>query len=294
MFDDFIQWFNEDVGEQELNGPVHLDLDFSFERHFVHPRQEPGVRMSSLGKPAMLIALQKLGYIEPDPKGKLRYIFFLGDVFENVLGKMLEAYGYNVLSDQTVNPDDTKVKWRGITGHYDFVVEVDGVPTLVEAKTMSANYARTFRQMPNDDRGYLTQLALYSAATGLPAVWLCMDKGSGEIFQVTPNPVLLQQALLRAEKVLDRLGEVETLEDAFRVFRPPPGRPEVYRKQETGRLLVPQSLSWSPFKTALYKITQDINGYNKMTDYVEDYADAEHARQELQFLVETGKVVKDA
>lgn len=290
-FDGFIEWFNNEIGSEELAGPVHLDLDFSFERHFVHERQASGVRMSSLGKPAIVTALQKLGYYEPEPRGKLRYIFFLGDVFENVLGELMKSYGYKVLTDQTKHPEDTYVEWNGLGGHYDFTVEVDGQPILVEAKTMSGNYARTFRNYPNDDRGYMTQLGLYTAATGLPGAWICMDKSTGEIFEVVPDS--FDATLDRAGKVLDRLEHVSTVEDVFNYFRPPPGKQEIYQKQPSGKLLVPQSMAWSSYKTAVYRLTQEPNGYGKMTDYIEDAADAEFAEIELDYLVETGVLCKE-
>jgi hypothetical protein len=287
VFQDFCNWFNNEIGS-ELEDHVQLGLDAAFERHYKEERQKPGLRMSALGKPAMVTALQKLGYYEPEPKGHLRYIFFLGDVFENVLGVLLEAYGYKILADQTKHPEDTAVTWNGLKGHFDYLVEVDGQPILIEAKTMSGNYARQFYKEPNDDRGYITQLALYSAATGHPAVWLCMDKSTGLLTQVNPDIPYLDDALQRAENVMGRLEQVNTIADVFSLFRPPPGRPEIFQRQETGKLLVPTSMSFSPYKNAVYKLDQGNNGYNKPTDYIYDYGDAEHAEQELKRLVEIG------
>jgi hypothetical protein len=287
VFQDFCNWFNEEIGS-EIEQRVQLGLDAAFERHYREERQKPGLRMSSLGKPALITALQKLGYYEPEPKGHLRYIFFLGDVFENVLGVLLEEYGYKILADQTKHPEDTAVEWRGLKGHFDYLVEIDGNPVLVEAKTMSGNYARQFYKEPNDDRGYVTQLALYSAATGYPAVWLCMDKSDGKMTEVLPDVPYLDDALDRASNVLNRLEGMESLEDAFNLFRPPPARPEVFQREETGRYLVPASLSFSPYKSAIYKLDTAFNGYNKLTDYVYAYGDAEHAEGELARLVSSG------
>ena len=288
MFEDFCNWFNNDIGS-EIEDHVNLGLDAAFERHYKEERQKPGMRMSALGKPAMVTALQKLGYYEPEPRGHLRYIFFLGDVFENVLGELFKAYGYKVIADQTKHPEDTKVTWNGLGGHFDYMIDVDGHKVLIEAKTMSGNYARQFLKEPNDDRGYITQLALYRAALGNPlAAWLIMDKSTGLMHVVWPDLPYLDDALERAQKVMERLERVETLEDVFRLFRPPPGRPEVYQRQETGRYLVPTSMSFSPYKSAVYKLTQEPNGYNKMTDYVYAYGDAKHAKDRLDALVESG------
>lgn len=292
-FDGFVDWFNNDMGTEDLVVPVNLGLDESFSRHFAQHRQKPGVRMSSLGKPAIITALQKLGYFEPEPKGKLKYIFFQGDVFENVLGTLLENYGHKVVVDQTANPEDTLVEWNGVTGHYDFIVNVGGQDVLVEAKTMSGNYSRTFKDYPDDDRGYVTQLALYAYTTGLPCTWLCYDKNASEMFEVVPDPLLLASARERAERVVKRLGHVNTIEDVFQYFRPPPGRNEVFQKQESGRLLIPQSMAWSPYKSVVYKLSEEPNGYNKPTNYIHEYADAEHAQKELDFLVDNGVLYKE-
>lgn len=291
-FQSFCDWFNAKVGgDLEFDGT--LDLDSSFRRHFTQERQKPGVRMSNLGKPAIVSALYKLGYSEPEPKGMLRYIFFLGDVFENALEVFLANYGFKIIATQMHDPNATRVHWNGLTGHFDFIVEdVNGNQTLIEAKTMSGNYSRTFQSSPNDDRGYLTQLALYTDATGIPGMWLCMDKSTGMIFPVEPNPGVLQASLLRADKVLQRLQSINSLEDVITKFKAPPvNREEVYQKQGTGRYFVPQSMAYSPFKSAVYKISSLENGYGKMTDYVEGYADVEHMRNELDFLVGTGKLV---
>jgi hypothetical protein len=292
LFQDFVDWFNNEIGS-ELTDHVGLGLDAAFERHFKEERQKPGVRMSSMGKPALVTALQKLGYYEPEPKGHLRYIFFLGDVFENVLGVLLEAYGYKILADQTKHPEDTAVEWGGLKGHFDYLVEIDGKPVVVEAKTMSGNYARQFYKEPNDDRGYITQLALYSAATGHPAVWLCMDKSDGKMTEVLPDVPYMVDAVERAKEVLDRLDGMESLEDAFNLFRPPPARPEVFQRQETGKHLVPTSMSFSPYKSAVYKLSPAFNGYNKLTDYVYAYGDAEHAEEELKGLVARGELYRE-
>lgn len=284
IFEEFTDWWNNDVGaDVEFGGDDSLALDQSFTRHFVEGRQKPGVRMSNLGKPAVITALMKLGYTEPDPKGKLRYIFYLGDVFENTLEYFLKSYGFTIVSSQG------QVKWKyNLTGHYDFIVEKDGQQVLVEAKTMSANYSRVFQQNPNDDRGYLTQMALYQNCLQLPSVWLCLDKGSGEMFSVDANPGILYERLLRAENVLKRLQNVRDLSDVLTAFKAPPPRPEIFKGEPSGKYLLPQSIAYSPFTPAIYKLSQGSNGYGKPTTYVDDVADTEYMRRQLEVLVQEG------
>lgn len=291
VFQGFCEWFNEEVGG-DLDFEGTLGLDDSFKRHFTEERQKPGVRMSNLGKPAIVSALYQLGYSEPEPRGMLRYIFFLGDVFENALEVFMRNYGFKIISSQTSDPEDTLVNWNGLPGHYDFIVEdKHGIQTLVEAKTMSGNYSRTFRTNPDDDRGYLTQLALYADAKKLPGMWICMDKSTGMIFPVQPNPLVLKERRVRARQVLSRLNKVKSLDDVLTNFKAPPPRPEVYRGNESGKMLVPQSMAWSPFKTVVYKLTDAFNGYNKTTTYVNSMADVDHMKEELDFLVENGTLI---
>lgn len=293
---DFVNWINKEVGGEGplpelLNASYGEAMSQSLHRHFAEDRQKGGVRMSNLGKPATLLALAKLGYVEPEPKGKSRFIFHLGDVFENFLEVMLQAYGIEILDSQQ------EVNFMGIIGHLDYIIKspVTGKPVIVEAKTMSQNYSRLFSQKTDDDRGYVTQLALYANGTGLDATWICFNKGTSELFEVETNPGLFVVSLVRAQDVLNRLANVNTLEDVLHTsggyFRPPPPQEEKYKGQLTGKRLLPVTFKLSPFKSVLYKITEGMNGYKKDTLYVDDYADVEHMRRELDFLVDTGQLI---
>jgi hypothetical protein len=296
---DFTDWMNNRVGG---NGPLpnllHDDygaaLSDSLRKHFAEDRQKGGLRMSSIGKPATLLALAKLGYVEPEPRGKSRIIFHLGDVFENLLEVLMQSYGIEVLESQT------EVKHLGLTGHLDYVIKspVTGEPVIVEAKTMSPNYTRIFKREQNNDRGYVTQLAMYSAAKNMPATWVCFDKGTAETFEVQTNPGAFQAALEKAEDVIARLGQVQSLEDILHTsggyFRAPPPLPEKYRGKMTGNHLVPTQLKMSPFRFALYNIVEGINGYNKPTQYVDGFKTYEEMRETLGRLVQNGEVIYDA
>jgi hypothetical protein len=289
---EFLQWVNEDVGgdidhiEDEYYGRTMKD---SLTRHYVQDRQKGGVRMSNLGKPAVLLALAKLGYVEPEPRGKSRFIFHVGDMFENWLEVMMRAYGIDILELQPT------LTHMGITGHADYIIKCPhcDVPLLLEAKTMSANYFRQFSREPNEDRGYITQLAMYQAATGLDCAWMCLDKGNNTVFEVTPNFGQFQAALHRAQKVIDRVSKVQSEDDVLSLFRPPPPRPEVFQKVPTGDYILPTALSFSPFRHALYKLSTRNNNYNKMTTYVDDYADTQYMKEQLDKLVQEGVIYKN-
>src|SRR5215217_1359678 len=166
---DFCNWLNNEVGG---NGPLpnllHDDygaaLAGSLNKHFAEDRERGGLRMSSIGKPATLLALAKLGYSEPEPRGKSRIIFHIGDVFENLLEVLMQSYGIEILESQT------ELSLFGLTGHLDYVIRspVTGEPIVVEAKTMNSNYTRKWKKTQDNDRGYVTQLAMYTAARKLP------------------------------------------------------------------------------------------------------------------------------
>lgn len=290
---DFLKYMNEEVGgtgplPDLTHGSYGNEMGDSLGRHFAEDRQRGGLRMSNLGKPSAVLALAKLGYIEPEPKGKSRLIFHMGDMFENFLEVMMLNYGIEVLESQT------ELKWGGITGHLDFVIKspVTGEPVIVEAKTMSDNYARMFTRELNDHRGYISQLAMYRAAKGdIDATWCCLNKGNAEMFEIVPEYPMFDYALNRATKVIAGVNNVKSLEDVLDMFQLPPGRPERYKNKETGRMLLNPAISFSPFATALYKITEDTNGYGKTTKYVDGPADIEHLREELAFLVDIGKVI---
>lgn len=290
---DFVEWLNSDVGGNGplpnlLHGDYGVAMADSLSRHFAEDRQKGGVRMSNLGKPATLLALAKLGYIEPEPKGKSRLIFHMGDMYENFLEILMQAYGIEILDSQR------ELEWKyGLTGHLDYIIKspVTGKPLIVEAKTMSDNYARLFSRRQDDDRGYITQLGLYSTCTGYDSTWLCLNKGNATTFEIETNPGLFMAALERAEKVMERLQEVNTLDDVLAKFRPPPPQKEVYQRKETGDYLLPMNFRWSPFRNALYKTYEQDNNYGKPTIYVEGYADTEHMKRELDKLVDSGMVM---
>jgi hypothetical protein len=284
MLDEFCYWFNNEA-HGGLYSENYPSFDQAYQRHYVEDREHSGVRASNLGKPAMITALQKLGYSEPAPKGNLLYTFMLGDVFEITAEALLLARGFEVKESQGT------IDWNGIKGHFDFIVHDGDQDFIIEAKTMSGNYARQFRQNPNDDRGYLTQLSLYSAARDLPAAWLCLDKSNQEMFAIPLAEDVKRKALQRALNVKERLDRVETIEDVFRYFVAPPGREEIYQRQPTGKKLVPSSLAWSPYKSVVYILTDDFNGYGKPTKYIDRQATAEHAKEELEFLVSTGALI---
>jgi len=262
---DFIEKYNtstKDVPSDFLN---QLAIDYgqactnSLLRQFTQSAPQPGgLRVSSLGKPAVLQALSKFGYHGDGFSTPLHHVFHLGDVFEEFVIFQLRRLGYTVTDEQK------EVDFMGVPGHIDLVC--DG--WLVEVKTMSDGYFKQFTKFPNDERGYLTQLAIYAYCTNKEPIWLCFNKGTGEMSLVRPTKFYLDQAVIRAQTIIPLLQGLTDVLETFDVFDAPPPVPEVFKKEETGKLLIPKSMAYSPYLEVFYDIEEELNGYNKPTRYV--------------------------
>lgn len=288
----------------------------SIVRQYVGDRandRRPNLRVSSIGKPAVLGALglphiqRELATLQaelperttPDDEQakiteRLRLIFHTGDWFEAWVAFQLDRLGY----ERVAIPDDKlseDLQWRveynvpgldvPVVGHLDHVVELgDGERLILEVKTMSDSYWRQFTGAGykfkddnlvtdggDDDRGYMTQLALYMEATGYDGAWLALNKATSQMALVYPDPDDLAAARTRANKVALALSKVKTLSDVYTLLKAPPGVPEVYKRKATGRLLLPTSMKYSGVAELFYDIRVEKNGYGKLTEYVGDF-----------------------
>lgn len=301
---EFVEWLNESIcsGEDGLEEVVWRrygeQVGQSLQRHYQKEREDrDGLRLSELGKPAVVQALKRLGYREPPPKGSLLFIFHLGDIFEHFVGEMMRVYGFEILADQ-MEEDKTLVEFEGVKGHFDYLVREpkSGKRLLVEVKTMSSAYAQRFRLRPDDERGYVTQLACYHHALSDEldsAWWLCLDKGSGQVFCVEGFEGLFEGALYRAREVISRMEYISSEEDILRYFQAPPPTPEVYYRQQTGKYMLPPSMRYSPFAEAFYELAPGVNGYGKERIYVEGLKDAKAMQRALRTLVDNGRILHD-
>lgn len=252
----------------------------SFMKQFVLPRpvEQPFLRVSQLGKPAVLQALSLLGYTKDgDHTTKLRHIFHTGDVFESYV------VAYMRFMDWSVQRQQEELEFLGVKGHIDGVLNIPGCgSTLLEFKTMSQNYFSAFTKAPNDDRGYITQLAIYSAVLELPAVWCVINKGTHEVRLIEPEQEDLDAALARAVRIIPKLKQVKTLEDVVTLFKAPPAEEELYRGKATGEYKVPESMRYSPFRYAFYDIRAGKSKGGAYREYVVGERSREQALEKLQ------------
>lgn len=243
------------------------------------------LRASTLGQPSVVQAMKVLGYDNKVPgvgtENRLSRLFMDGHVFEAEIIAHMEAYpGFSVVDQQR------EIEFEGVFGHIDGVVDTGHGKVLIEAKTMSPYYFDKFIKEPNDVRGYVTQLAIYTEALGLPGVWICKNKATSQVAMVIPNEEELVEARYRAHLLVPLLRKIETFEDIFEVFQAPEPVEEVCKKKATGRFLVPEEMRYNPWRYVFYDITKERNCYSKYTEYAIQLSSMEHAREKLDVILE--------
>lgn len=245
------------------------------------------VSMSQLGKPVVLQWLHKHYPVEERMTGRLRYIFSVGDFFEQLVLDVCVSLGFKVEGAQDTykyfarESDDLFA-----TGHVDSIITDGDERAVVEVKTMSDYYCKQFLKTPNDERGYLTQLSLYSSCTGLPGYWLIVNKGTNELHVVPLPDENYEDLLERAEDAIYTLHTAKSLEDVYEQWGPPEAEPEKHRRSLTGAYKVPSVVRYSPYRHCLYDIDTRKNGYYKPTDYVEAYVEPVDAEERARALVQ--------
>ena len=261
----FVEWINTGVCNSGMTEDIAREYAQaeaeSLFRQFDPNKEEKStaLRVSSLGKPAVIQALKVLGY---DDNGyvsnKMRHIFKTGDTFESYLIALCKVFGAEVSLAQA------EVGFMGIKGHIDFVYNNE---CIVEVKTASPNYFSKFVREPNDDRGYITQAAIYSECLNLPIYWLMLNKATHEVAMVTPNVEALDNAKRRAERIIPLLTSVSCANDVLTMFRVPPAVEETYRRKKTGYYVMPDSIKYSSFAPLFYELEEGSNGKKYVTGY---------------------------
>lgn len=208
------------------------------------------LRLSALGKPAMELVCQKffLGHEEADINWRTRSIFYQGDTFEGFINFLLKSVGFAVLEEQTT------VEWHGVLGHTDSIVldEETGQKWLLEFKTMNSKKFTRIKNGGMDIPEYLTQMATYMAATGLPGAWVCVNKDNSELMVIIANKEELEPYLNRAKYIVDCFDNlIDTYDDAFKYFRTPELEP-IMRGQKRIGWKVPDNMRWSAYVDKLY------------------------------------------
>lgn len=262
-------------------------------REFFTTYQNPDVkegrilRASSLGQPSVVQAMKVLGYDTKVPvegtENRVSRLFMDGHVFEAEIVAHLEAHPkFNVVDQQR------EVEFEGVFGHIDGIVDTGSGKVLIEAKTMSPYYFDKFIKAPNDARGYVTQLAIYTEALDLPGVWICKNKATSQVALVLPNEEELQEARHRAHLLVPLLRKIEKFEDIFEVFQAPEPVAEICKKKATGRMLIPEEMRYNSWRHVFYDIEVARNCYSKQTEYAIQISSMEFAREKLNEILQAG------
>lgn len=208
------------------------------------------LRLSALGKPAMdLVCTKFFGHTEEaDINWRTRSIFYQGDTFEGFIWFLLQSVGYKKLSAQ-----DT-IEWKGVLGHTDGrLLDADGVEWLVEFKTMNSRKFSRIKKEGMDIAEYITQMATYMDATGLPGAWICVNKDTSELMVIIPKREALVGHLNRAQYLVESFKKIEVFEDAYKYFRAPLITPIT----RGGKLIgwrVPDEMRWCKHVDKVYHI----------------------------------------
>lgn len=268
---EFAEWLNHGTDnfnftDKEL-AEYEAAVSQSIKRQFTLSSPSRDYRVSSLGKPAICQALTKLGYgTEYQTANKLRYTYHTGDVFEAYLLTLAKKAGLRTYNEQR------EVNFNGILGHID--AELDDF--VLEVKTMSPYYYDKFVVNPNDDRGYITQLSVYSDCLDKPGVWLCVNKATSEVTLVPLTEEVKAPYLKRAKALVPLLKGVKSIDDALAFTVPKPVDELRYRKP-TGRLVLPENIKWSELRSCLY----DLVDGEKYKQYVVGIPDKEVVKERL-------------
>lgn len=207
------------------------------------------LRVSSLGKPAFEQLARRFYGSSFEPSSQLSALFLDGFMFEAYFWFIAQYMGYQKVGTQEL------ITWNGVDGHFDGVVRCPhtGVDWLVELKTANKRLFKLIQDEGMDSvyPEYVTQLAVYTEATGLPGCWVIKNKDTSELMTVYPDDALLDSHRARARHRVAKFAQIETWEDCFRHFMPPPCKP-VERRGSLIGYCVPDSMMWSEYKDLLY------------------------------------------
>lgn len=220
-------------------------------------QDKSGLRISSLGKPALLQALSKVGVSDWDNSDTMsprrQFPLFLGHIVEAAVMVMLYEQGVDIHGLQD------EVMFEGVPGHIDALY---GSNAVLDVKSMSNNYYRSFTSAPDDDRGYITQLLCYAEACNVAHAYVvCIDKQFGEmdVVELTDDvlPFPRHKYLDRARAVIEMMGGVSDVPSAFDVFSVPPllDIPNSKYKQ------VANNMKYGPWKNMFYLMTKPDDPY---------------------------------
>lgn len=142
------------------------------------------LRMSMMGKP-----LVELAYAIHIPKEDSSS---RADLFRASVGVWCEALLVSMAADAGLNITDTqKEVTLDFPGFFTLVGHIDGISdgdTIFDFKCISGTYFNKFSTQLDDERGYISQLALYQCATKMPKAAFFLVNSQNGYAKVVPVP----------------------------------------------------------------------------------------------------------
>lgn len=281
----------EDSAFQEAMAEYVEELQYSVLRQYrpellpeadVNARKS-WLRMSSLGKPAILQLLQaphiqkelmdahKAEIIDVMEKDERRSLMFhLGDWFEGYFRFLLRRFGWEIYA-----PPDGAKQWEftldGVTGHGDIIASPPGDSENVVVFECKAMASYLVKNMVSDPWGekpeYVTQASCYAHCfremfpeKQVHAVIAALALDERRVHYIDIDPQTQEDSVRRARKLIEVLPTIESFTALEGVIKPPPGTRPVYRNKEVAEpiLTPPKSLRYAdPALLALfYEVTE--------------------------------------
>ena len=275
-----IQKFVTDWNNDALDGfdPEVLDPDQCL---FQPSQPSYQLRPSSLGQAGFITAIEytinsyktvlnRPAVSTPHTYGRMTDLLNVGHITESRIIAVLHHNSYLIQHSVPCTYHSPHV--GDIKGTADLLLG----DTVIDVKTASS---ANVKRLVNDVGGlkYVTQLAVYAKALGVPdAGLLVYNKDNSELTYIDVPRSAMRQALERAEQILEACSYIDdftTLTDkyqhVYRVFEIPEPVPQMYKKERSGRYLLPQCLYYKRWLVdLLFDTEQGYNNAGNVTTYV--------------------------
>jgi len=224
------------VGLEEFKNTIEWALKRQLQRSETKAR----LRCSLLGHCPRQIAYMLMGEDKKKLQPRARITFLFGDVIEAIATTMIKsAEGIELIDQQR------EIEFEGVKGHIDGIIVVDNKKYLFECKSMSDFSFRDLQKYGLDNTwGYLTQTNVYMEALGLDeAVLFAINKNTGAY-----DEVFIKKDLQIIEEAKETIRLIKKFEATGKL---PPRKfdfiPEVFRKKETGKYILPVQCSYCAY-----------------------------------------------
>jgi len=244
--------------EQEDFGKLYTQYVHDSVQSAIKPRTERlPISLSKFHLPPFELACrhvmpERLADVQERYNHKTARTFLWGHLFEAYLRILLPRLGYEIVEYQP------EVRLWGYVGHPDFIVRSDEGTFVVDAKTAKHSYVLKLVRdghFMNNERGYVTQLALYEAACGFRGIFIVLDKDTLDCHLVFLDSKEAHDEVDRVADLIDKLHQCDRLETVYKLFDIPP------LQRRHGHLEVLPALYGSPYLDLMYVFGDD--GYPK-------------------------------